>query len=323
MVWRAKVLVAAIVAVFAGVGSSACSSAFAQTEEEAAAGFTADNPNRLADLYLPDGGTQPCQQINITRNDCHDPNGFQVACCFYVATPSPTQLQGPGCWEFGPSIEEMQQVGKGFCCTRFSPGYGPTDWVRFEDFSKACDFCGGKTPGPNECCTRDRDVIPAYPVTDPSVCPDLMQDPDHKPSITDPPCGSKEMEEKGIHIPQEIGPVIFSVACGFHDECYSACNKDRDVNYKAQCDTKLGEDLSSDCSAYWQPAIDNARTPDDRVLAKGGLSDCLTAARVYFLAVSDKLPVISNSKGGQSAYDKAQREVCRCCKGGPDGEVLP
>lgn len=149
-----------------------------------------------------------------------------------------------------------------------------------------------------------------------------MQDPDHQPSITTPPCGSEEMEKKGIHIPQEFGPVIFSIACGFHDECYSTCMKDRAV-HKAGCDAKLGEDLSADCSAYWQPLVDKAQTEDELVEAKGGLINCQYAARIYFLAVSDRLPVISNSKGGQRAYDDAQRKVCRCCKGGPDGEVLP
>jgi len=126
-----------------------------------------------------------------------------------------------------------------------------------------------------------------------------------------------------MHIPQQIGPVIFSVACGFHDECYSTCERGDRIVAKAACDMKLGDDLSADCSAYWQPLIDGAKNEDDRAEAKGNLSNCKTAARIYFLAVADKLPVISNSKGGQSAYDEAQHQVCRCCTGGPDGEVLP
>jgi len=316
-----KVFLGTALAVLTVVVASACSSALAQTDEESAASLTEPNPI-VGNLYLQDGGQGICEQINIVGNNCVSPNEFPVACCKYYLPPSSQQLQGPFCIEYSGTTVKTHQVGKGFCCDLWESGYGPTDWVRFEDDVTPCDFCGGKTPSPTECCTRSRDIVPAYPVTDPTVCPDLQQDPDHQPSITVPPCGSKEMADNGIHIPQEIGPVIFSVACGFHDECYSTCNKN-DPAAKAQCDARLGADLSADCAAYWQPAINSAKNSDDRTIARGGLSDCLLAARVYFLAVSDKLPIIGLAKGGQSAYDKAQHEVCRCCKGGPGEEVVP
>ena len=244
MARRARVLGAAVLAVFAVVAGSACSSALAQTEEELAAGFTGENPNRLADLVLPDGGTI-CQQINITRTDCHNPapDGFPVACCFYVASPSPTQLQGPACWEFGPSTEEIQQVGKGFCCTRFALGYGPTDWVRFDDFSKACDFCGGKTPGPNECCTPNRDIVPKTPITNLDDCPGRVQ----IKEATVNGCG-QQGDPRNIVIPQRFGPVPFFPSCNVHDVCYGTCRND-----KGSATSSSGSSCGPPAWTLWQP----------------------------------------------------------------------
>jgi len=319
-----KVMLIAVLGVLTVVAVSGCTAAVAQTEEELAAGFTERQSHRT-NLYLPDGGTGVCQQFSVSGSDCHDPTGFPTACCLDILPPS-TDPVGPYCVEYGPSLVAIAQVGHGFCCATNYPHTAPHAWYRFEDQAKPCDWCGGKTPGSNECCTRDRNVIPAYPVTDPSVCPDLMQDPDNPPSITTPPCGPESMEKKFIKIPQAIGPVIFEVACGFHDVCYSTCARGDRTAYKAGCDVKLGDDLSADCAAYWQPLIDTARSARNENLlinAEGGLSHCQNFARLFYLAVSDQLPVISNDRGGQDAFDKAQKKVCRCCKGGPDGEVLP
>jgi hypothetical protein len=301
MAWRAKVLLAAILAVFTVVANSACSSALAQTEEELAAGFTADNPAFIADLYLPDGG-YTCQQINITGNDCHDPNGFPVACCFYLATPSPSQLQGPGCTEFGPSIVMIQQVGKGFCCARFAFGYGPTDWVRWEDFDKACDFCGGKTPKEDECCTAERDVVKKYPIQNLDDCPGRAQF--KPPAHTTPPCGPvKAGPVKRAVIPQRYGPVTFEASCIVHDECYSTCRRD-----KGLCDLEIRELLRTACQGYFGPRIEafkRAGADGTARVANTQLQNCVDMAEDFYGAVSDL---------GQEAYEAAQKDFCKCCE---------
>jgi hypothetical protein len=52
MTWLSKVVLVAAVAVFTVVAASACSSAIAQTDEELAAGFTAEKPINI-NIYLP------------------------------------------------------------------------------------------------------------------------------------------------------------------------------------------------------------------------------------------------------------------------------
>jgi hypothetical protein len=69
MTCLSKVVLVAVFAVFTVAAASACSSAIAQTDEELAAGFTAEKPINI-NIYLPDGGTGTCEQINITGDNC-------------------------------------------------------------------------------------------------------------------------------------------------------------------------------------------------------------------------------------------------------------
>jgi len=300
------VVLLALVAMLTVATGLACTPALAQTDEELAAGFTAENPNRLVDLYVADGG-YICQQINIIGNDCHDPNGAPVSCCLYYASPAPAQLQGPGCWEYAPSLVQIQQVGKGYCCAHNLIGGGPPGFVRFEDQTKPCEFCGGKTPGPNECCTRNRDIIPAYPVTDPSQCPDLRQDPDHPPSVTDPPCGSEDMVKKGRRLPpQNPTGAPFYIGCAAHDRCYSTCGSN-----KAVCDQNLKVQLAAICDEYFVPLLNNANEVEaDQI--QFAWAYCKGFSWVYYEAVTSR---------GASAFDDAQAKVCRCCIGGSDAPL--
>jgi secretory phospholipase A2 len=283
-----------ILAMLGTVVVSACSSALAQTDQELAAGFTERNPIRPINLDLPDGG-YICRQINVTGNECHDPRGFPTACCLTNVPPS-TEPSGPFCLEWAPTLIAVQQVGKGFCCIQNYPGTGSYNWYRYDDETKACDFCGGKTPGPNECCTRDRDVVPKEPIQNLDDCPDRVKIKD--PTVNG--CG-QQGDLRNIVIPQRFGPVPFAPSCNVHDVCYGTCRSD-----KASCDTQLRDLLRSACMNTFAAEIEAiGRAGGDARALSLLLNRCLDMADNYFGAVVSM---------GQDAYDKAQKGNCKCCE---------
>jgi hypothetical protein len=175
----------------------------------------------------------------------------------------------------------------------------PTDWVRWEDFEKACDFCGGKTPGPNECCTRNRDVVPKFPIVNLDDCPGRVQI--KPPAHTTPPCGPAQSGVKRALIPQRFGPVPFAPSCITHDECYSKCGRD-----KGFCDIQVRELLRNACMDAFAAEIDAmARAGDDPRMLSAILNRCLDMADNFFGAVVSM---------GQEAYDTAQKDFCKCCE---------
>jgi hypothetical protein len=309
--WLRAVVVAGS-AVLVAVAVSACSSAIAQTEEERGAGFTADEPIQVDNLYLPDGGTQPCHQLNIIGNDCRDPRGFPTACCLYYL-PESTELSGPACSSFAPTLVSIQQVGKGFCCDLFPPETGVDGWRRSEDLTKPCDFCGGKTPKENECCTRDRNIVQKYPIVNKEDCPNPVQDlPDHPPSTNG--CGSDEARRKGWGriIPQGYGPIDWTPLCDVHDRCYSTCGSD-----KAACDGTIAVALPGMCVEYYGPLAVLREEEGDSDLAGEAwtnMQNCVGRAQTFMAYITDKAIPSRLKTWGQDAFDAAQALVCRCCQ---------
>ena len=106
--------------------------------------------------------------------------------------------------------------------------------MKYEKPSEFCGFCAGKNPTNKECCTIDYDIVPAYPVKDKTVCRDLRQEPDHQPSVSNPPCGSEDMAKQGKKIPQNPTGAPFYIGCAAHDICYGTCNSNKTV-----CDNKF------------------------------------------------------------------------------------
>jgi hypothetical protein len=306
-----RAAVVALVSLMA-VGAVACSSAFAQNEDEPVAfGTTKETAIRISNLsYLPDGGFI-CRQLNIVGSECVDPSGGPVACCLTPLTPSPTELFGPYCVSFAPTVVMVQQVGKGFCCDLWAPWTGIIGWVRHEDATQPCGFCGGKTPKENECCTRDRDIVQKYPINGPlEDCPDRVQDEPAHPPRTNFKCGSDEALDAGMgkYLPQGYGQLDWKPNCETHDKCYSTCRAD-----KAQCDATLfNAGLTPSCRDFFVPQITQADQARMEALSNSlqvELVGCLGQVKLFRAFVQDQI----GFKFGERAFEAAQRYACRCC----------
>lgn len=88
----------------------------------------------------------------------------------------------------------------------------------------------------------------------------------------------------------------FVTACNAHDCCYGTCGAD-----KAQCDSNFRSGLHAACAS--------APRTQSGVLGPGTLGAalsmfCNAIAEAYYAAVA---------KGGASAFDQGQAEVCDCC----------
>lgn len=247
--------------------------------------------------------TQTPRSIDPGANDCPlDGNGQTMACCIW----SDGAYEGrPVCTSWARELMYFRQVGKGLCCHSLPPG---TAFRKFEKHDELCGFCAGKNPTNEECCTIDLEIVPAYPVRDPSVCPDLRQDPAHQPSVTDPPCGSEDMAKEGKKIPQSPTGAPFYIGCAAHDRCYSTCRAG-----KALCDENLKVQLAAICDDFFAPLLANANEVEaDQIQMSWGY--CKGFSWTYYQAVTRR---------GASAYESAQAKVCRCCIGGYDVPFPP
>lgn len=124
-----------------------------------------------------------------------------------------------------------------------------------------------------------------YPPADLNDCPNKGHHPEHTPTSNG--CGPAGSEN--YPIPQGYGPARFTDACNAHDICYGTCNTE-----KAVCDSNFGNGIKAACAAKL-PGVFNTL---DR-------AKCMTIALAY-----QQLVV----RGGQKAFDDAQKEDCECCR---------
>jgi hypothetical protein len=292
---------------------SACSSALAQGADEedalAAMDFIRETPWE-DNAILIDGGTGQCHQIAVIGSDCRDPDGrFPASCCVYSRQ---ALGNGPWCLTWAPTAITIQQVGHGFCCTTVP--FGSQNWRRWEDVTQACGFCGGVNPGPNECCTQNRDIVQKYPIVNKSDCPNPVQDLPNHPQTSNG-CGSDAARRAGygMLVPQGYGPIDWTQICDLHDNCYSTCGAD-----KATCDGTFVVRLKDTCIEYYAPLVQQLKEDGEFEMATEAqlnLKNCVGRSNSFYNFVSDQVPGVSRFKPfGQQAFDDSQAVVCRCCE---------
>ncbi len=132
------------------------------------------------------------------------------------------------------------------------------------------------------CCTPVKGVLPKKPMTSIEWCPNRKQKENHEPKANG--CGP----EGGVlspFIPNSFLRANFKPACDFHDICYETCRKS-----KSFCDQRFLKLMQNECEDIYGFGIRRQW--------------CKTQATNYYLAVA---------KGGEDAYEAAQRKACDCC----------
>ena len=133
-----------------------------------------------------------------------------------------------------------------------------------------------------QCCTPVKGVVPKRPMTKVEWCPNRQPKKNHTPRANG--CGPEGGVVSPI-IPNTFLRANLRPACDFHDICYETCRKS-----KAFCDQRFRTLMVQECRNVY-------------AIGAGRLA-CQAQAQVYYLAVS---------RGGDDAYEAAQRAACDCC----------
>ncbi len=134
----------------------------------------------------------------------------------------------------------------------------------------------------NKCCTPVAGVVRKFPIKTATDCPDRVPKRNHKPKANG--CGPENGVLKYV-LPNRPFVANFKPACDYHDICYETCRRS-----KAFCDRQFHRLMNEACRETFPFGVNRGA--------------CLTASRIYYTAVS---------KGGDDAYEEAQKEACHTC----------
>jgi group XII secretory phospholipase A2 precursor (PLA2G12) len=133
-----------------------------------------------------------------------------------------------------------------------------------------------------QCCTPVAGLLAKRPIRTATDCPDRVEKRNHTPRANG--CGPENGFLKYV-LPNRPFKADFKPACDYHDICYETCRRS-----KSFCDRRFRELMDDACRETFSPG-----------LRRGA---CIAASATYFTAVS---------KGGDEAYDIAQKEACASC----------
>jgi hypothetical protein len=139
--------------------------------------------------------------------------------------------------------------------------------------------CNGVTYDINISCCTPTGIVPKFPITDLSKCPDKVRNPYY--TCISNGCGA----QGGIRFPSSFGLANFLDACNEHDCCWGRCNSNRSA-----CDENFHFKLREACLVHQFYPL---------------LEQCLVVAQIYYEAVA--------SRFGNSPYENAQKGACHCC----------
>jgi Group XII secretory phospholipase A2 precursor (PLA2G12) len=133
-----------------------------------------------------------------------------------------------------------------------------------------------------KCCTPVAGVVAKHPIRTSTDCPNRVPKQNHTPRANG--CGPENGFLKYV-LPNRPFKADFKPACDYHDICYETCRRK-----KSFCDRRFQELMDDACRDTFSPGLRRAA--------------CFAASETYFTAVS---------KGGDEAYDAAQKEACASC----------